>query len=131
MQKVYEFLKNAGTYYLATVDGDQARVRPFGTIHIYDGKLYIQTGKTKDVAKQIAANPKVEICAMSKGDWIRVCGTLVLDERVEAQESMLDAYPNLRKMYSTGSEGNTAVYYFKDAVATISSFSHEPEVIRF
>jgi len=89
MQKVYEFLKDAGTYYLATVDGDQARVRPFGTIHIYDGKLYIQTGKTKDVAKQIAANPKVEICAMSKGDWIRVCGTLVLDERVEAQESML------------------------------------------
>jgi len=131
MQKVYEFLKNAGTYYLATVDGDQARVRPFGTIHIYDGKLYIQTGKTKDVAKQIAANPKVEICAMSKGDWIRVCGTLVLDERVEAQESMLDAYPNLRKMYTIGSEGNTAVYYFKDAVATISSFSHEPEIIRF
>ncbi|MCD8335833.1 MAG: pyridoxamine 5'-phosphate oxidase family protein [Lachnospiraceae bacterium] len=131
MQKVYEFLKDAGTYYLATVDGDQARVRPFGTIHVYDGKLYIQTGKTKDVAKQIATNPKVEICAMSKGDWIRVCGTLVLDERVEAQESMLDAYPNLRKMYTTGSEGNTAVYYFKDAVATISSFSHEPEIIRF
>ncbi len=131
MQKVYEFLKDAGTYYLATVDGDQARVRPFGTIHIYDGKLYIQTGKTKDVAKQIAANPKVEICAMSKGEWIRLCGTLVLDERVEAQESMLDAYPNLRKMYTTGSEGNTAVYYFKDAVATISSFSHEPEIIRF
>ncbi|MCD7743849.1 MAG: pyridoxamine 5'-phosphate oxidase family protein [Lachnospiraceae bacterium] len=131
MQKVYEFLKGAGTYYLATVDGDQARVRPFGTIHIYDGNLYIQTGKTKDVAKKIAANPKVEICAMSKGDWIRVCGTLVLDERVEAQESMLDAYPNLRKTYTTGSEGNTAVYYFKDAVATISSFSHEPEIIRF
>ncbi|MCD7833474.1 MAG: pyridoxamine 5'-phosphate oxidase family protein [Lachnospiraceae bacterium] len=131
MQKVYEFLKAAGTYYLATIDGDQARVRPFGTIHIYDGKLYIQTGKNKDVAKQIAANPKVEICAMSKGDWIRVCGTLVLDERVEAQESMLDAYPNLRKMYTTGSEGNTAVYYFKDAVATISSFSHEPEIICF
>ena len=131
MQKVYEFLKDAGTYYLATVDGDQARVRPFGAIHIYDGKLYIQTGKTKDVAKQIATNPKVEICAMSKGDWIRVCGTLVLDERVEAQESMLDAYPNLRKMYTTGSEGNTAVYYFKDAVATISSSSHEPEIIHF
>ncbi|MCD8076546.1 MAG: pyridoxamine 5'-phosphate oxidase family protein [Lachnospiraceae bacterium] len=131
MQKVYDFLKAAGTYYLATVDGDQARVRPFGTIHIYDGKLYIQTGKTKDVAKQIAANPKVEICAMSKGDWIRLCGTLVLDERVEVQESMLDAYPNLRKMYTTGLEGNTAVYYFKDAVATISSFSHEPEIIRF
>lgn len=130
MQKVYEFLKNAGTYYLATVDGDQARVRPFGTIHIYDGKLYIQTGKTKDVAKQIAANPKVEICAMSKGEWIRLCGTLVLDERVEAQESMLDAYPHLKEMYTTGSEGNTAVYYFKDAIATISSFSHEPEVIR-
>ncbi len=131
MKQVCEFLKNAGTYYLATVDGDQPRVRPFGTAHIFEDKLYIQTGKSKDVAKQINANGKVEICAMYNGEWIRVAGTLVLDERVEAQESMLDAYPSLRNMYTTGPEGNTAVYYFKDATATISSFTKEPVVIRF
>ncbi|MCD8198457.1 MAG: pyridoxamine 5'-phosphate oxidase family protein [Lachnospiraceae bacterium] len=131
MQKVYEFLKNAGTYYLATDDKGQPRVRPFGTIHIFDGKLYIQTGKEKDVAKQINANPKAEICAMYKGEWIRVCGELILDERVEAQESMLDAYPNLRDRYTTGPDGNTAVYYFKNATATISAFTHDPETITF
>ncbi len=131
MQKTYEFLKAAGTYYLATVDGDQPRVRPFGTIHIYNGKLYIQTGKTKDVAKQILTNPKVELSAMKDGEWIRLAGTLVLDEDVAAQESMLDEYPDLRHMYTTGPEGNTAVFYFKDATATISAFTHAPEMIQF
>ena len=131
MNRVYEFLKAAETYYLATVEGAQPRVRPFGTVHIFEGKLYIQTGKGKHVAKQIAANPKVELCAMKGDEWIRVAGTLVLDERAEAQESMLDEYPSLRAMYSTGPDGNTAVYYFKDAIATISSFSHEPVSIDF
>lgn len=130
MKRVYDFLKEAGTYYLATVDGDQPRVRPFGTIHIYNGKLYIQTGKGKDVMKQIMTSPKVELCAMKGGDWIRLCGTLVLDEDVAAQESMLDEYADLRKMYSTGPDGNTAVFYFADATATISSFTHAPEVIQ-
>ena len=131
MNRVYEFLKAAGTYYLATVDGDQPRVRPCGTIHIFEGKLYIQTGKSKNVAKQINAQPKAELCAMKGDEWIRVTGTLVLDDRIEAQESMLDEYPSLRAMYTTGPNGNTAVYYFKDATATISSFSHEPVVIKF
>ena len=131
MQQVCKFLKDAGTYYLATMDGAQPRVRPFGTTHIFEDKLYIQTGKGKAVAKQIAANPKVEICAMKGDEWIRIDGTLILDDRVEAQESMLDDYPSLRKMYTMGSEGNTAVYYFKDATATIYSFSHAPVVIKF
>ncbi len=131
MEQVCKFLKEAGIYYLATVEGDQPRVRPFGTAHIFDDKLYIQTGKGKAVAKQLEINGKVEICAMNKGDWIRVEGTLVPDTRIEAQESMLDSYPNLRKMYTTGPEGNTAVYYLKDATATISSFTHEPIVIKF
>ncbi len=131
MKEVCQFLKDAGTYYIATVDGDQPRVRPFGTVNVFEDKLYIQTGRTKDVAKQIAANPKVELCAMKGDEWIRVAGTLVLDDRIEAQESMLDAHPSLRKMYTTGPSGNTAVYYFKDATATISSFSHEPVVIKF
>lgn len=131
MEEVFKFLKEAGTYYIATVDGDQPRVRPFGTAHIFEDKLYIQTGKSKDVAKQIAANPKAEICAMKGGKWIRVACTLVLDERLEAQESMLEAYPSLQKMYTAGPDGNTAVYYLKDVTATISSFTNEPEVIKF
>lgn len=130
MERVYDFLKEAGTYYLATVDGDQPRVRPFGTILLYEGKLYIQTGKIKDVSKQIEANGKVEICAMKDGEWIRVSGTLAEDDRVEAKEAMLDAYPGLKGMYSA-TDSNTVVYYFKDAVATISSFTNAPEIIKF
>lgn len=131
MKRVYDFLKEAGTYYLATMDGDQPRVRPFGTINVFEDKMYIQTGKGKAVAKQIANNPKVEICAMKGDEWIRVAATLVEDDRVEAQESMLNSYPSLRAMYKTGSDGNTIVYYLKDAVATISSFSHAPIEIKF
>ncbi|MBR6114657.1 MAG: pyridoxamine 5'-phosphate oxidase family protein [Oscillospiraceae bacterium] len=130
MEKACQFLKDAGTYYLATVDGDQPRVRPFGTANIFEGKLYIQTGLKKDVAKQLLANPKAEICAFTKGKWIRIAGELILDERIEAQKSMLDAYPNLRGMYAEG-DGNTAVFCFKDATATISSFTDPPETFTF
>ncbi len=130
MQRVYEFIKNAGTYYIATVDGDQARVRPFGTIHIFEDKLYIQTGKSKDCSKQMAANPKIEICAMKDGSWIRLSGTAVDDPRVEAKASMLEAYPNLKAMYSA-EDPNTQVLYIKDAKAVISSFTAEPVVIEF
>lgn len=131
MNQVCRFLKDAGTYYLATVDGDQPRVRPFGTVNIFEDKLYIQTGKGKAVANQIAKNPKVEICAMKGAEWLRVDATLVEDDRVEAQESMLNSYPNLRTMYKSGPDGNTVVYYLKDATATISSFSHAPIEIKF
>ena len=130
MEKVCQFLKDAGTYYLATVEGDQPRVRPFGTVHIFEGKLYIQTGKIKPTSKQIAANPKAEICAFKDGTWLRLAGTLVEDDRTEARKSMLDAYPQLRAMYDEN-DGNTQVLYFKDAVATFSSFTAPPEVIRF
>lgn len=129
MQKVYDFLKNAGTYYLATMDGDQPRVRPFGTINIFDGKLYIQTGKAKDISKQLMANPKAEISAFNGEEWIRVTGELVEDDRVEAKKDMLDNYPSLRAMYDEN-DGNTQVFYFKNATATISSFTHAPEVIK-
>lgn len=129
MQKVYDFLKNAGTYYLATMDGDQPRVRPFGTINIFDGKLYIQTGKAKDISKQLMANPKAEICAFNGEEWIRVAGELTEDDRVEAKKDMLDNYPSLRAMYDEN-DGNTQVFYFKNATATISSFTHAPEVIK-
>ena len=130
MQQVYEFLKKAGTYYLATAEGDQPRVRPFGTVDIYDGKLYIQTGLKKDCAKQMLANPKVELCAFSGGRWIRVTAKAVLDERVEAQQHMLDAYPSLQGMYAAG-DGNTAVFALTEATATISSFTEPPLVIAF
>ena len=130
MQKVEKFLKEAGTYYLATIDGDQPRVRPFGTVNIFEGKLYIQTGKSKDVSKQIHSNPKVEICASKDGDWLRVACTLVEDDRREARQSMLDAYPSLQAMYSAD-DGNTEVFYIKDATATFSSFTKAPEVVKF
>ena len=118
MERVVQFLKEAETYYLATVEGDQPRVRPFGTAHIFEGKLYIQTGKVKDVSKQIHANPKVEICAFKNGEWLRVAGELVEDDRREARQSMLDAYPSLQKMYSAD-DGNTEVFYFKNATAIV------------
>lgn len=129
MEKVYEFLKNAGVYYIATVDGDQPHVRPFGTVNIFDGKLYIQTGKSKDVSRQIEANGKVEISAMVGDDrWIRLTGTLVEDDRIEARISMLDAYPSLQAMYKAD-DGNTVVYYLKDAKAVFCSFTEAPEVV--
>ncbi len=130
MERVCQFLKEAQTYYLATMDGDQPRVRPFGTAHIFEDKLYIQTGKIKEVSKQILSNPKVEICAFKNGEWLRVAGTLAEDDRLAARQSMLDAYPSLQNMYSAD-DGNTQVFYFKNATATFSSFTHEPEVVKF
>jgi len=131
MQRVYEFLKSCGVYYLATVDGDQPRVRPFGTVDIFEGKLYIQTGKVKAVAQQMLTNPKVELSAMAAdGRWIRISAQAVLDENIAAQEHMLESYPNLRAMYTPG-DGNTAVFWLKDAVAQICSFTDAPREIRF
>ena len=130
MERVCRFLKEAGVYYLATVEGDQPRVRPFGTAHIFEGKLYIQTGKVKPVSKQIAANPKAEICAFKDGVWLRIAAELVEDDRVEAKKSMLDAYTNLRGMYDEN-DGNTQVLYLKNAVATFSSFTAPNEVVTF
>lgn len=132
MNEVYEFLKKCGTYYLATADGDQPRVRPFGTVNLFEGKLYIQTGKVKPVSKQMQANPKAEICAFdaANGTWLRVAATMVRDDRIEAKESMLEAYPNLRAMYSP-TDDNTETLYLKDAVATFSSFGGAPRTIEF
>ncbi|MCL1817270.1 MAG: pyridoxamine 5'-phosphate oxidase family protein [Clostridiales bacterium] len=130
MHTVYEFLKKVGTYYLATTDGNQPRVRPFGTINLFEGKLYIQTGKKKDVVKQIKANPKVELSAFDGETWIRIAATLVEDNRVEVQESMLAAYPELQGMYAVN-DGNNVVYYLKDATATFYTFSGEPKEVRF
>ncbi|MCR5801024.1 MAG: pyridoxamine 5'-phosphate oxidase family protein [Lachnospiraceae bacterium] len=129
MERVVKFLKEAEVYYLATVDGDQPRVRPFGTVNVFEGKLYIQTGKKKDVSKQLHANPKAEICAFKNGEWIRVAGELVSDDRREAKVAMLEAYPSLQGMYSADDD-NTEVLYFKNATATISSFTAAPEVIK-
>ena len=130
MERICNFLKEAGVYYLATMDGDQPRVRPFGTVIIFEGKLYIQTGKVKPVSKQLAANPKAEICAFKDGVWLRIAGELVEDSRVEAKKAMLDEYSNLRAMYDEN-DGNTQVLYFKNAVATFSSFTAPGEVIEF
>jgi len=129
MDEVYQFIKAAQTYYLATVDGDQPRVRPFGTVDVFEGKLYIQTGRSKDVAKQIAANPKVELSTFANGVWLRVAGTLVDDTRLEPQEHMLAGYPDLRALYTPG-DGNCQVLYFAPgSVATFYSFTSEPRVV--
>lgn len=130
MERVCKFLKEAGVYYLATVEGNQPRVRPFGTAHIFEGKLYIQTGKIKPVSKQIAENPKAEICAFKDGIWLRLACELVNDDRIEAKKSMLDAYENLRGMYNENDD-NTQVLYAKNAVATFSSFTAPAEVVKF
>ena len=130
IQKVYDFLNDAETYYLATVDGDQPRVRPFGTVLLSDGKIYIQTGKSKDVSKQLAANPKAEICAFKNGEWIRVAGELVNDDSRDVKVAMLEKMPQLSGMYSADDD-NMQMLYFKNATATISSFTSAPETIKF
>ena len=130
MKRVLDFLKKAEVYYLATVEGNQPRVRPFGTINEFEGKLYVQTGKVKPTSKQLVANPKAEICAFSDGAWIRVECELIEDDRFEARKSMLDAYPNLRRMYDEN-DGNTQVFYMKSVTATINSFGGAPVVIEF
>ena len=130
MEEVFEFLKSCGTYYLATVEGDQPRVRPFGTIDLYEGKLYIQTGKVKNISRQLQANSKAEICAYANGRWLRIACRLVRDDRTEAKVHMLDQYPNLKMMYDAH-DANTEVLYMEDAVATFSSFTEAPREIRF
>ncbi len=130
MREVYDFLKKCGTYYLATAERDQPRVRPFGTADIFEGRLYIQTGKTKAVSRQMQANPKVEICACAGGEWLRVEATVVRDENIEAKRHLLDAYPQLQDMYKADDD-NTEVLYLKDAAATFYKFGGEPRTVRF
>ena len=130
MQRVLDFLKAADTYYLATVEGDQPRVRPFGTVNEFEGKLYIQTGKVKPVSQQLHANPKAEICAFKDGQWLRVECELIEDDRREARVSMLESYPQLQAMYSAD-DGNTEVFYMQNATATFRSFTAAPETVEF
>ena len=130
MLEVYEFLKKCGTFYLATTEGDQPRVRPFGAVDVFENKLYIQTGKVKKVSKQMAANPKIEICGMDGEKWIRIEAVAVEDDRIEAKQHMLDSNPVLKSMYAAD-DGNTEVLYLKNATATISSFTEKPKVIHF
>ena len=130
MEEVLEFLKKSRVYFLATVEGDQPRVRPFGTYNIFEGRLYIQTGKSKNVSKQIEKNPKVEISANIGEEWIRITGKLVRDDRIEAKKDMLDKNPHLRSMYDENDD-NTEVLYFEDATAVIYSFTKPPKTIKF
>ncbi|MCL1829163.1 MAG: pyridoxamine 5'-phosphate oxidase family protein [Oscillospiraceae bacterium] len=133
MKEAYDFLKKCGTYYIATAQGDQPRVRPFGTADIFDGKLYIQTGKKKPCSAQMAANPKIELCAFNgaEGAWLRIAAVAVNDDRREAKAHMLDAHPQLKDMGYSPDDDNTQVLYLKDAEATFSSFTAEPRTVRF
>ena len=127
MEEIYEFLKACGDYFLATCDDGQPRVRPFGTVNIYNGRLYIQTGKSKSVSRQLHKNPKLEICAMKDGKWMRVEATAAEDDDREARVSMLEAYPNLNALYSPD-DGNTEVWYLRNVTATLYSFTEPPVV---
>jgi uncharacterized pyridoxamine 5'-phosphate oxidase family protein len=133
LKEVYDFLKGCGNYYLATVEGDQPRVRPFGSLAIFEGKIYFQTGKIKDVSKQMAANPKIEICAFdNKGTWVRIQAVAVDDPRREAKQFLLDAHPELKNMYAAD-DGNMQVLYLKDAIARFHSFTGTgaPRIVEF
>ena len=132
MKTVYDFIKKCGVYYLATVENGQPRVRPFGTIDIFEDKLYIQTGKEKPVSKQLAENPKAELCCFDgpTGTWLRLAGELINDDRVEAKKHMLDNHPDLRNMYNEN-DANTQVLYFKNATAIFASFGGAPKVVKF
>lgn len=130
MEEVLAFLRKCGTYYLATVEGSQARVRPFGTIDLFDGRLTIQTGRKKDVSRQILANPRVELCAFDGERWLRLAATAAEDPRIEAQAHMLEAYPSLQAMYQPG-DGNTQIFALTEATATFSSFTEAPRTVTF
>ena len=130
MEEVFEFLKKCGTFYIATEDGDKPRVRPFGVVNIFEDKLYIQTGKVKNVSKQMQINPNVEICGFMDGKWVRLEGKVVRDDRIEAKASMLDANPMLKSMYSA-EDDNTEVLYFENAKATFYSFTDAPREVVF
>ena len=129
MNEVLDFIKSCGIYYLATVDGDKPKVRPFGTAELFEGKLYIQTGKRKDIYKQLLVNPKAELCCFKDGIWLRLEGQLIPDDRLEAKKDMLDKNPTLRNMYDENDD-NTIVLYFKDATATFYSFTDSPRVVK-
>lgn len=130
MQEVYEFLKKCGTYYLATEEDGQPHVRPFGTIDLFDGRLTIQTGKVKEVSRQMLRNPRVELCAFDGERWLRLAATAVEEPRLEAQKHMLDAYPSLQSMYQPG-DGNTQIFALEGVTATFSSFTEAPRTVKF
>ena len=130
MKEVRDFLKESGMFFIATIDNNKPRVRPFGVVEIYEDRLYIQTGKKKDVFKQIENNPNVEICSFNNGKWIRIEGKLILDDRVEVKKYMLDQNPELRSMYNENDD-NTAVLYIAGGKAVISSFTEPPKTIEF
>lgn len=131
MNEVFEYLRNCDTFYLATMEGDQPRLRPFGAVSSFEGKLYIITNNQKSVYRQMLANPKVEICGMVDGTWIRVAGEVKEDLRREARLAMMEANEDaLSSMYTVDDKLMT-VFYFTQARAAICSFTSEPRLIDF
>ena len=132
MQEVQAYLKECGVFYIATTDGDQPRVRPFGVSEIINGQLYIMTGKVKDVYKQMAANGKFEICALkpSGAEWLRLSGTLVADETLAVKEEFLERNPSLKAMYKADDD-NMAVLYVTKATARFCSFTEAEKKVNF
>ena len=132
MKEVQDYLKECGAFFIATTDGDQPRVRPFGVSEIINDRLYIMTGKVKDVYKQMAANGKFEICALKKSgsEWMRLSGVLVNDETLSVKEEFLNRNESLKSMYKADDD-NMAVLYIKDATARFFSFTAPERTVQF
>ena len=131
MQQVFQFLTGCPSFYLATVEGDQPRVRPFGALCAFEDKLYICTSKKKNVFAQIQNNPNVEISATSAtGEWVRITAKVVADPSREAKAAMLEANPNLKRVY-TLDDDIFAVFYLKDATAVFRSFKGRNDTVTF
>ncbi|MBQ9210303.1 MAG: pyridoxamine 5'-phosphate oxidase family protein [Clostridia bacterium] len=131
MEKILQFLNDAKTFYLATVDENgQPRVRPFGAAAIIDGKLCICTNNQKPVYQQMKKNPKIEISGMVGGQWIRLSAEVCEDERRESKAAMLEAHPTLGRMYSLD-DGIFAVMALTSGTAEICSFTEAPVEIKF
>ena len=132
MEDVEAYLKECGAFFIATADGDQPRVRPFGVSEIIDGRLYIMTGKVKDVYKQIDKNGKFEICALkaSGSEWMRLSGTLVNDETLAVKEEFLNRNESLKSMYKADDD-NMAVLQVTKATARFCSFTEAERKVSF
>lgn len=132
MNEVQAYLKECGAFFIATNEGDQPRVRPFGVSEIINGRLYIMTGKVKDVFKQLDKNGKFEICAMkpSGAEWMRLEGTLVNDDTLAVKEEFLNRNESLKSMYKAD-DGNMAVLFVTNATASFFSFTEPVRKVCF
>jgi len=131
LTKIYDFLHEAKRFFVATVDKDKPRVRPFGSYMIYDGKLYFSTADTKPFWRQIIENPNIEICACDgEGGWLRIEAKANPDRRKVVKEAMLRQNPRLQQIYEAHGK-HVALFYITNATAAFENLKGEKEVFKF